>query len=377
MGLVGTGFFGAGLTAAVALLDGLEPRIAANRTLDRALAAYPRAGIRSGRVVVAERGGRTASHRPGRYVATPTYFCPRRYAASTSLSTQPATCWWGHAWQSRQSKPASMLSPQIPMFRRLSVQSSRFWPTAPAWSIAILKATNRDLLKGLFDYCTDIGLDVVVAGNGKGILKRYATPATQAAFAAEHGLQRWLATAAADGTKLNFELTVVANATSLVPAVRGMHGPPTDLSLVECFQQLDLLDGGHYVDYVLGGRGVFVVVKSDDPQVHSDFRYLKLGDGQYYLLHRPEVLAHYAAPLSILRAVTLGQASVTPLGAPVAETIAFAKRDLPAGHHVDGIGGFDTYGLIVRADEAHREQLLPVGSRSMLASPGLSSRMRR
>ena len=50
-----------------------------------------------------------------------------------------------------------------------------------------------------------------------------------------------------------------------------------------------------------------------------------------------------------------------PMGAPVAETIAFAKRDLAPGQLLDGIGGFDTYGMIGRADEATRERLLPIG----------------
>lgn len=75
------------------------------------------------------------------------------------------------------------------------------------------------------------------------------------------------------------------------------------------------------------------------------------------MLQRPEVLVHYAAPFSIKRAVKLREATVTPL----AETIAFAKRDLTPGHRLDGVGGFDTYGLIVRSDEALKEQLLPIG----------------
>jgi predicted homoserine dehydrogenase-like protein len=45
----------------------------------------------------------------------------------------------------------------------------------------------------------------------------------------------------------------------------------------------------------------------------------------------------------------------------VAEAASFAKRDLRAGQLLDGIGGFDLYGLIVRADEAQRERLLPIG----------------
>jgi predicted homoserine dehydrogenase-like protein len=106
---------------------------------------------------------------------------------------------------------------------------------------------------------------------------------------------------------------------------------------------------------------VFAVVNSDDPQLRSDFRYLKMGDGPYYLLYRPQVLIHYEAPRSIARAARLGEATVAPQGAPVAETIAFAKRDLQPGQRLDGIGGFDTYGLILRADEAVRDGLLPIG----------------
>ena len=105
---------------------------------------------------------------------------------------------------------------------------------------------------------------------------------------------------------------------------------------------------------------MFVIVRSDDPIIQSDFSYLKLGDGPFYVLHRPEVLVHYAAPLSIRRAMS-GRATVSPLGAPVAETVAYAKRDLEPGQRLDGVGGFDTYGLIVSADEAVGDRLLPIG----------------
>jgi predicted homoserine dehydrogenase-like protein len=141
-----------------------------------------------------------------------------------------------------------------------------------------------------------------------------------------------------------------------------MHGPAGDLAgLLDVYRGFGLLDGGRYVDYLLGARGVFVVIESDDPCVREDFQYLKLGDGPHYVLHRPEVLVHYAAPLSIERAVRRGEATVTPLGVPVADTIAYAKRDLAVGQRLDGIGGFDTYGLIVRANEVRRDALLPIG----------------
>jgi predicted homoserine dehydrogenase-like protein len=363
VGIVGTGFFGAGLLRRLAMLDDFEPRVAANRTLARALAAYQRAGVDRDRVVVTDdRRDAQAAIDAGRFVATADLLLPAALRGIDVIAEATgdllvgtrvalAAIEAGKHVVAANSDVQATIGPILKVFAdRASVVYSD------------IEGDEPGLLKHLFDYCTDMGLEVVVGANGKGVLKRYATPQTQAAFASENGIQPWLATAAADGTKLNFELTVVANATGLVPAVRGMHGPSTDLGrLLEDFQRLDLLDGGHYVDYVLGLRGVFVVVRSEDLETRSDFRYLKLGNGPYYVLHRPEVLAHYAAPLSIKRAVNLGQPTVTPLGAPVAETIAFAKRDLPVGHRLDGIGGFDTYGLIVRADEAVREQLVPVG----------------
>src|SRR5205823_2814225 len=80
-----------------------------------------------------------------------------------------------------------------------------------------------------------------------------------------------------------------------------------------------------------------------------------------YLFHEQRVLIHYQAPESIARAVQRHEATVAPLGAPVAETVGFAKRDLDAGRHVDGIGGFDTYGQIMRADDVARDHLVPIG----------------
>jgi predicted homoserine dehydrogenase-like protein len=361
--IVGSGYFGSGLLRRLVLLDEFEPRIVANRTLERAVAAFRRAGIPADRLVVAHDARQArAALRDGRCVATSDLMLPaalddiRVVVEATGdlvVGTEVAVA----ALQAGKHVVAANSDVQAtvgPMLKMLADRSGVVYSD--------IDGDEPGLLKGLYDYCTGMGLEVVVAGNCKGVLKRYATPATQAAFAAEHGLQPWLATAAADGTKLSLELTVVANATGLRPAVRGMHGLTTDLEhLTEDCRRLGLVDGGPYVDYMLGARGVFAVVRSDDPEVRSDFRYLKMGDGPLYVFHQPQVLIHYQAPRSIERAARCGRPTVAPAGAPVADTITFAKRDLGAGHRLDGVGGYDTYGLIVRADEAARERLLPVG----------------
>src|SRR5207248_10651064 len=102
-------------------------------------------------------------------------------------------------------------------------------------------------------------------------------------------------------------------------------------------------------------------LRSADPHVPHDLRYLKMGDGPHYLFHRPYVLVHYEAPLSVAEAALYQTATIAPDGPPVAEVGTFAKQDLKAGERLDGIGGFHCYGLITRADEAHVDGLLPIG----------------
>jgi predicted homoserine dehydrogenase-like protein len=362
--VVGTGYFGAGLLRRLALRDEFEPRIAANRTVERAIAAFQRAGVATERLVITRdvRQAQVALD-GGRYVATSDLLLPAAINGIDVVAEATGDVVVGAevalaAIRAGKHLVAANPEAQATLGPILKVLADRAGVV-----YSDVDGDEPGLLNNLCEDCAGMGLDIVVAGNCKGVLKRYATPATQASFAAEYGLKPWIATAAADGTKLNFELTVVANATGFTPATRGMHGPTTDLEhLIEDFQRLDLLDGGRYVEYALGvGSGVFAVVKSHDPEVRSDFRYLKMGSGPYYVFHRPHVLIHYQAPRSIIRAVRRGKPTVAPQGAPVAETIAFAKRNLAAGQLLDGVGGYDTYGLIVRADEAARERLLPIG----------------
>jgi predicted homoserine dehydrogenase-like protein len=361
--VVGSGYFGSGLLRRLTLLDAFEPRLVANRTIEHALQALQRAGFGADEVLVTDDVSKAEKAlENGLCVATNDLLLP---AAVPSIEVVAEAT--GDLLVGAQVALAAIGAGKHVVAANSDVQATvgpilKVRADSAGVVYTDIEGDEPGLLKGLYDHCSGMGLEVVLAGNCKGVLKRYATPGTQAAYAAEYGLQPWLATAAADGTKLNLELTVAANATGMRPAVRGMHGPTVDLEhLVEEFQRLDVFDGGHHVDYQLGGRGVFVVVRSDDPEVQSDFRYLRLGNGPYYLFHQPQVLIHYQAPRSILRAARLGEATVAPLGAPVAETIAFAKRDLKAGQRLDGIGGYDTYGLIVRADEAAREGLLPIG----------------
>jgi predicted homoserine dehydrogenase-like protein len=117
------------------------------------------------------------------------------------------------------------------------------------------------------------------------------------------------------------------------------------------------------VDYSLGGDfggGVFVIGRSDDwERVGHYFDYLKMGRGPEYMFFRPYHLCHLEAPISVAETVLLGEPTLAPQGAPVAEVIAIAKRDLKPGTVLDGIGGFCTYGQIDTVERAR--EFLPIG----------------
>ena len=227
--------------------------------------------------------------------------------------------------------------------------------------------TNSDgdqpgVLKRLVNYVQGLGFDVVAAVNCKGFMDIHATPETIRPWAEKQNTSLPMTTAFTDGTKMNIENAVLANATGLVPDVRGMHGVETNLAnaLADC---LAVFTRRGVVDYTLGGDfggGVFVIGRGEDPvMIQPYMQYLKMGGGPEYLFFRPYHLCHYETPLSIAEAVLDGEPTIAPLGRPVVEVATIAKRDLKPGDVLDGIGGYMCYGEIDTA--AGASGLLPIG----------------
>ncbi len=362
--VVGAGYFGSGVVARIARVRGMIPAVAANRTLDRAIHALEAAGIDRSLIRVCD--DPVAAQRAlddGFAVATHSLRLPAHLPGIDVVMETTGDMIVGaeialEAIHQRKHIVAANAEVQATVGAILKHKADEAGVV-----YSDVDGDQPGLLKNLYDYCVGLGLRPVMAGNCKGVMKRYATPETQAAFAAAHGLQPWLATAAADGTKLNFEMAIVANATGMLPAAPGMVGPETTLDtlLADC-ERLDLFSHGPIIEYTLGiPSGVFLVVHSDEPRVRDDFAYLKMGSGPYYLLYRPYVLIHYEAPLSAAEAALYGSATITPDGPLKTEVVAYAKRDLKAGRRLDGLGGADTYGLVLRAEEARAHGFLPVG----------------
>jgi len=223
-------------------------------------------------------------------------------------------------------------------------------------------------IKELYDFARSLGFKIVAAGKGKNNpLDREATPDSLRDIALKKGVNPKMLCEFVDGSKTMIEMTALANATGLVPDVRGMHGPRCELSeLASVFalkEKGGILNQEGVVDYALGriAPGVFVVVTTENKRLIKDLEYMGMGKGPNYLLYRPYHLASIEVPISVARAVIYQEPTLISSGKPVAETITVAKRDLRKGERIDGIGRFDIYGSIEKASLAREENLLPLG----------------
>src|SRR5205085_1789514 len=80
-----------------------------------------------------------------------------------------------------------------------------------------------------------------------------------------------------------------------------------------------------------------------------------------YTFTLPYHLVHFEVPNAIARVALLGDNVAPPLGGPVVEVCACAKRDLRAGETLDAYGGYTTYGEAVNTDEMRSQRYLPEG----------------
>ena len=219
----------------------------------------------------------------------------------------------------------------------------------------------------LIRWVRGMGFNPVVSGNIKGLHDPYRTPETQAGFAAQWGQNVNMVTSFADGTKISFEQAVVANAAGFTIPKRGMigtehRGHVDDLTNFYDAQKMQSLGG--VVDYVVGATpapGIYVLATHDDPKQQHYLNLYKKGEGPLYAFNTPQHLCHFEVPQSIFRAIAFGDVVLQCADAPRVGVLAVAKRDLKAGEVLDGLGGFDAYGLCETYDVMTSDRYLPMG----------------
>ncbi len=245
-------------------------------------------------------------------------------------------------------------------------------------------------IMNLVNWARLLGFEVVAAGRGTIMHAddRAGTPDTvqeRFGFTDEQMARRTINTrmynSFRDGTKAQVEMTALANMAGLVPDVRGMHERSVSreqIPAVYCGRAAGGILGregvvelANSVDPETGapltnglGMGVFAVFRAEHAYVQEDLLdYMGFcgGNGDTFLLWRPYHLVAVTAPLTIMRAVLMGEATGKPAPLPVADVITVAKTDLKAGTELDGGGGYTVVGLSERADVAAAQGLLPLG----------------
>jgi predicted homoserine dehydrogenase-like protein len=222
--------------------------------------------------------------------------------------------------------------------------------------------------KRLVDALRFWGFDLVMAGNMKGYLDTYSNPTAIIPEADKRNLDYKMCASYTDGTKMQIEQAVVANALGLRCDVPGMHGPRAQ-DVLDVFDLFDLdaiwADRQGVVDYVLGAQpsgGVFAIGYTEDEfqQFTLDWYPVRMGPGPFYVFYNPCHLGHMEAMQTVLEAVLDGTSVLKADFGFQTNVYAYAKRDLRQGENLDGIGGYACYGLIENCVDNTERPGLPV-----------------
>jgi predicted homoserine dehydrogenase-like protein len=367
VGLIGAGFMAQGLTNQVTnSVPGMEISAIFNRAPARATQVYGYAG-RPDVVEAGDQGAMEDAIMAGRPVVTDDAYLIARsenidvvvdVTGSVEIGARIALESFEH------DKDVVLMNAELdgtigPIMRRYADRAGR-----------ILSACDGDEPGAQMDlvrWVVGLGLIPRVVGNIKGLQDPYRNPTTQQGFAEQWGQNPSMVTSFADGTKISFEQSIVANATGFQVRSRGMsrgqeyHGDV--MTVGELYDIDELRELGGIVDYLVGTphTKVFVLAEHTDPKQQHYLKLYKMGDGPLYSFFTPYHLVHFEVHNSIARVVLFRDEVARPLGGPVVEVGAVAKRDLKAGEILDDYGMYMTYGEAVNADEMSTERYLPEG----------------
>ena len=176
-----------------------------------------------------------------------------------------------------------------------------------------------------------------------------------------------MVTSFADGSKISFEQTIVANATGFKVSSRGMSRglqyTGDILKIGELYDVEELRALGGAIEYVVGTplTKVYRLAEHADPKQQHYLNLCKMGAGPLYSFFFPYHLVHFEVPNAIARTVLFRDPVTKPLGGPVVEVCAVAKRNLKAGEVLDDYGMYMTYGEAANVEEMSACRYLPEG----------------
>jgi predicted homoserine dehydrogenase-like protein len=367
VGMVGAGFMGQGLTNQIEnSVPGMRMAAIYNRKPERAVGVYRYAGHDQVKVTGSQADLDEAVRRGAPAVAEDPFLICRSPEIDVVVDVTGSVEFGARVILEafRHGKSVVLMNAEVdatigPILR---VYGKRYGQ--------ILSACDGDepgVQMNLVRWVKGLGLTPRVIGNVKGLQDPYRNPTTQKGWA-----ERWvqnpaMVTSFADGSKISFEQSIVANATGFKVRSRGMsRGRKYDGSIMEIHKLYDIDEAralGGIVDYTVGPPliKVFVLAEHPDPKQRHYLNLYKMGEGPLYPFWTPYHVVHFETPFSIARVVLFRDELAPPLGGPLVEVCAVAKRDLKAGEVLDEYGMYMTYGEAVNAEEMSSSRYLPEG----------------
>ena len=367
VGMIGAGFMGRGIANQIInSVPGMELVAISNRNVEAAKLAYSEAGIEDCQVVSTVNDLEDAIARDSFAVTEDALLLCHADGIDALIEVTGAVEFGAHLVMSAiaNGKHVIMMNAELdgtigPILKVYAQKAG-----------VILTACDGDqpgVQMNLYRFVKSIGLTPLICGNIKGLQDPYRNPTTQEAFAKRWGQKPHMVTSFADGSKISFEQAIVANATGMKVAKRGMLGYDFSGHVDEMTKMYDvaqLKEWGGIVDYVVGakpGPGVFVFATHDDPKQRHYLNLYKLGEGPLYSFYTPYHLCHFEVPISVARVVLFQDYVLTPLGGPLVDVVTTAKIDIKAGEIIDAIGYYKTYGQCENSNIVSEQNLLPMG----------------
>jgi len=367
VGMIGAGFMGQGLTNQIThSVPGMRMAAIYNRRPERALGVYQYAGCEDIRTASTQAAFDESVRRGIPAVAEDPYFICRSPEIDVVVDVTGSVEFGARVILEAfaHGKSVVLMNAEVdatigPILR---VYGKKYGQ--------ILSACDGDepgVQLNLVRWVKGLGLIPRVVANVKGLQDPYRNPTTQKGWAERWGQNAAMVTSFADGSKISFEESIVANATGFKVRSRGMsRGVKYDGSIMDIHKLYDideLRELGGIVDYTVGPPliKVFVLAEHEDPKQRHYLNLYKMGEGPLYPFWTPYHLVHFETPFSIARVVLFGDELAPPLGGPVVEVCAVAKRDLKAGEVLDEYGMYMTYGEAVNAGEMSASRYLPEG----------------
>jgi len=365
--MLGAGFMGQGLTNMVVnSCPGVRMVAISNRRIDRARQAYQYSGI-TDIVTVTAQGPLEDAIRAGRAAVTADAFLLARSPQVDLIVDTTGSVEFGarlllEAFEHKKDVVLMNAEIDATIGPILQVYAEKHG--------VILSACEGDepgLQLNLYRWVKGLGLTPRVLGNIKGLQDPYRNPTTQKGFAETWGQNPAMVTSFADGSKISFEQAIVANATGFTVRTRGMSRGleyKGDVMKIGSLYDIDeVRELGGVVDYVVGTplTKVYCLAEHPDPKQQRYLNLYKMGDGPLYCFFVPYHLVHFEVPNSIARVALFRDVVAKPLGGPVVEVCAVAKRDLKMGEALDDYGMYMTYGEAVTTEEMCAGRYLPEG----------------